>query len=203
PPAQDAPSDSPEGVEVEFAAGRPPALPVATDLPLLPEWSRDESWERQRKVGLTGIKARLQDYFDARRQKNLVHRCRLCRAKGTTADGDRCPDCLGAGRRINQYHFRRAFWNPYSPMLRDAPGALDRLVEFYGRAQRDPKLLGPLVKTFKVTEIHYHDYWARAQVNSNTNEGKKQQWFTLVQIGSRWYFFSPATDRMLVRKLGG
>ncbi len=189
--------------EVSFGEGQPPGVPLDVKLPRMPDWMHDADWEKQRKRAFKAIKSRLGDYFDARKKKNLVFTHRFCRGKGKTADGDECRECHGCGLEVNQFHFRRAFWNGYSPILRDTPGALDQLVAFYEIAKRDPAKMGPLIKTFKVAEIQYNGYWARAKVASNTTQGKQEEWLTLIQLGDLWYLYTPAADRELVPQMGG
>ncbi|MHC4931048.1 MAG: hypothetical protein ACYTGV_02515 [Planctomycetota bacterium] len=181
-----------------FGVATPPALPVDSDLPAYAAPEGDPEYEKLVKADQRAIGAMLKDYFQARRPQKLLFRHRLCQGKGTFRDGSRCEECGGTGKQINLFFFRRAFWGSFSPLLRDAPGALDGLKSFHGKAQSDLSALGPLTKSFKVREIEYHGYWARVRLEENTTEGKKERTYALISVGSSWYFYTPQTDGELI-----
>jgi hypothetical protein len=177
---------------VSFATGQPPAALSAADLPRFAEVPEVN------KAHLSAIKERIRDYFDAFRSNKILRRHRLCRGKGTFSNGAPCEECHGTGNEINLHYFRKAFWTSYAPTLRDAEGALGALAVFYDRVQRDNTALGPVVTSFKVTEVDYQGYWAKAKVDANTKAGKKEYSISLISIGSSWFFFNPATDGALL-----
>jgi hypothetical protein len=179
---------------VAFATGQPPAALSAADLPRFAEVPEVN------KAHLSAIKERIRDYFDAFRSNKILLRHRLCRGKGTFSNGAPCEECHGTGHEINLHYFRKAFWTSYAPTLRDADGALGALAVFYDRVQRDNAALGPVVTSFKVTEIDYQGYWAKAKVNAKTKAGPKEYVISLISIGSSWFFFNPATDGALLPK---
>lgn len=179
---------------VSFATGQPPATLSDVDLPRFAEVPEVN------KGHLAAIKERIRDYFDAFRANKILRRHRLCHGKGTFSNGAPCEECHGTGYEINLHYFRRAFWTSYAPTLRDADGALGALAVFYDRAQRDNSVLGPVVTSFKITDVEYQGYWARAKVAVNTKAGKKDYRISLISIGSSWFFFNPATDGALLPK---
>ena len=107
--------------------------------------------------------------------------------------------CQGAGRTINLYYFRKAYWNSFTPLLRDAEGALEALRAFLVHARANPDSLGPVVKAYKIGEIEPHNAWARVRVVVKTEAGESEQTMTLIRLGSAWFFFHPATDEELLR----
>ena len=54
------------------------------------------------------------------------------------------------------------------------------------------------VKSFKILSIDAHQYIAHATVKVKTTKGEREDKFTLVGIGSAWYFFVPESDAELV-----
>ncbi|MHC4136072.1 MAG: hypothetical protein ACYS0K_13915 [Planctomycetota bacterium] len=179
---------------VSFLAGQPPAALSAADLP------RFADMPEVNKAHISAIKERIRDYFDAFRRNKILHRHRLCRGKGTFSNGAPCEECHGTGHEINLHFFRKAFWTSYAPTLRDAEGALGALAVFYDRAQKDNSVLGPVVTSFKITDVDYQGYWAKAKVDANTKAGKKEYAISLISIGSSWFFFNSATDGALLPK---
>ncbi|MGH7163268.1 MAG: hypothetical protein ACREID_07275 [Planctomycetota bacterium] len=196
PPAETRSPPPPAGEEqppppaAAFQEDEPPALPADVEIPAAGPPRDAKRRTRDEKL----ITQRLRDYMDARRESNLLFEHRMCAGKGKLRDGSTCQECSGSGKQINLFHFRRAFWTGFTPMLRDAPGALDAFKAFYGRARKDPKALGALVKGFQVAGIEHHDFWARARVVENGTERR----ITLVSIGSSWFFYRPETDRELI-----
>ena len=190
--------EQPAATRPRFIPAKPPAVPTdATPLPRegLPDFT-DDRWLRREKKG---IEARLKDYYGARRRGKLTSRCKLCAAKGKNRDGTVCEMCRGAGQTINLYYFRKAYWNSFTPLFRDADGALDALKAYLEHARSDPKSLGPTVKAFKLAEIEPHNSWARVRVQVKTDAGESEQTMTLIRLGSAWFFFHPATDEELLR----
>ncbi|NJN14610.1 MAG: hypothetical protein HC813_03035 [Planctomycetes bacterium] len=163
-----------------------------------PPASTPEEEARAAKSNDTAIRALLKEYYQSRKQEKLLYRHSLCGGKGKMRDGSECAECCGCGSRINLFHFRKAFWGVWSPGLRDAPGALESLRAFHARAQRDPSVLGELVKAFRVESIEPHGYWARATVQETTTAGKSVRSFTLISVGSRWFFYHPEADAELL-----
>jgi len=199
PPPRTEPEPKPDHpiTRPRFTPAKPPAEPTdaAPRQPDgLPEFT-DERWLRREKKG---IEACLKDYFGARRKGKLRNRCKLCAAKGKNRDGTVCDMCQGAGHTINLFYFRKAYWNAFTPLLRDADGAFEALEAFLDHARGDPKSLGPVVKTFKVAEIEPHGSWARARIVLKTDAGETEETMTLIRIGSSWFFFHPATDQELL-----
>ena len=133
----------------------------------------------------------LKDYYGARKKNKLHFRHRLCRGKG-------CDRCGQTGRQINLFYFRKAFWNCYSPMLRDSTGARAALKAFHEHAHKELDALGPTVKSFKIKAVAYHRYWASVKIEESTSAGKAPRVVTLIQAGGRWYFYTPRTDEELV-----
>lgn len=211
PPTPEPPREpEPEAPEPEPEPGPappPPPSPVSTegppatpaDVPLRkPAFdATDRDYLARRKRDEAAIREFLRDYLDARRADKLLFKHVPCGGTGKLG-GAPCAECGGSGRLINLFHFRRAFWNGFTPLLREAPGALDALRAFRTRAQGDPAALGPLVKGFEVGAIEHFDFWARAQVKETTTAGKTERWVTLVRVGTRWYFFAPRTDAELL-----
>jgi hypothetical protein len=196
-----APQERPREPEPpHFGVASPPALPLDSNLPSYPAPEGDPEYEKLVKADQRAIGAMLKEYFQARKPQKLLFRHRLCQGKGTFRDGSSCAECGGTGKQINLFFFRRAFWGSFSPLLRDAPGALDGLKSFHGRAQTDLDALGPLTKSFKLGEIEYHGYWARVRLTENTTEGKKDRTYALISVGSSWYFYTPQTDGELIPK---
>jgi hypothetical protein len=179
---------------VSWPTGAPPAVLSSADLP------RFLDVPEENKAHIKAIKERIRDYFDAFRANKMLRRHRLCRGKGAFSNGAPCEECHGTGYEINLHYFRKAFWTSYAPTLRDADGALGALAVFYDRAQRDNSVLGPVVKSFKITDVDYQGYWAKAKVNANTKAGRKEYVISLISIGSSWFFFNPATDGALLPK---
>ncbi|MHC4952828.1 MAG: hypothetical protein ACYTGZ_02985 [Planctomycetota bacterium] len=191
-PLREAPVTRPRFVEA-----KPPAVPIdkaPTRAEGLPEATADEWMRREKK----GIQKRLKDYYGARRPGKLLYRCKLCAGKGKNHDGSMCNECQGSGQRINLHYFRKTFWNGFTPLFRDAEGALDALKAFLEHAKAAPASLGPVVKTFKVREIEPHGAWARVRVAIKTDERELEESMTLIRIGSGWYFFNPETDEDLL-----
>ena len=183
---------------VEFRAHEPPARPVFVALaePGFDDAYKAEMVKRDKKA----IAALLQTHFASRKPNKLTLRHKLCRGKGTFRDGTECEECCATGKQINLYRFRKAFWHCYSPMLRDSAGALEALRAFHAHATKNPAVLGPAVKSFKLVEIDHHGFWAKVTVALSTTEGKSSEAYTLVGVGSRWFFYHPGTDAELVPK---
>ena len=150
------PEPEPEHPKPDFAANKPPAEPTDARLPTLDQ-ADDPDAEKRLKSERSAISKMLKQYYGARKQNKLHFRHRICRGKG-------CRQCGQTGRQINLYHFRKAFWNCYSPMLRNASGARDALKAFHRRAHSDMKALGPTIKSFKVKAVEVYGYWARVCV---------------------------------------
>jgi len=144
------------------------------------------------------IEDALKEYYGARRKGKLTSRCKLCAGKGGYRDGTKCEACAGSGQRINLFYFRKVYWNGFTPLLRDAPGALDALRAFLAHAKANPDALVPEVKSFRVLEIEPRLSWARARVRVKTDDGENEERVTLVSIGGTWCFFHPATDEELL-----
>jgi len=183
--------------QVSFAAGRPPAVPVAVDVdaPAAPE---DEEADRARRRDERRIRVVLRRWLQGRKKLHARHA--LCRGEGEFSDGTKCAECAGTGRLVNQHEFREAFWAVYSPVLRGADGAWEALGRFREAATRDPALLGPLVKSFSVRSIDHRGLWAKAKVRVRTDEGRETIEVTLISAGRAWYLYCPRTDGAL---LGG
>ena len=179
-------------------AAPPPALPLDAQLPAYAAPESDPEYEKLANAARRAIGGMLKDYFEARKPGKLLFRHRLCQGRGKFRDGSSCDECGGTGKQINLFFFRRAFWGSFTPLLRDAPGALDALKRFHESAQSDLDALGPLTKSFKVQEIEYHGYWARVRLKENTTKGKRERTVTLISVGSSWYFYTPRTDGELV-----
>jgi hypothetical protein len=145
-----------------------------------------------------GIEALIKDYLGARKVKKLTYRHKICQGKGEYRDGTPCDECRGTGERINLHRFRKAYWNAFTPLLRAAPGALDALRAYYRHASAQLDALGPQVKTFRIEEIEHHGFWAKVTVSLKTTAGEETVAWTVVGIGSNWYFYTPATDAELV-----
>jgi len=180
-----------------FAPAKPPAEP--TDVAPrradgLPEFT-DKRWLRRERRGIDKL---LKGYYGALRPGKIRHRCKLCAAKGKNRDGTMCVECRGSGSRINLHYFRKAYWNGFTPLFRDAEGAFDALKAFLEHARSEPASLGPAVKTFKVVAIEPHGAWARVRVALKTDVSETEQSLTLIRIGSGWFFFHPATDEDLL-----
>jgi hypothetical protein len=184
------------GPAVAFVANEAPAAPVLVELPALP--MSDEERAAALKHDKKGIQALLKAYLGARKVNKLTHRCKLCKGKGAFRDGERCDECAGTGHRINLHLFRKAFWNSFTPLLRDSPGALDALRAFHKHASVATDALGPRVKTFRIRAIDHHGFWAKVHVDLKTEAGEEEVAWTVVSIGSNWYFFNPVTDAELV-----
>lgn len=179
---------------VAFPSGQPPAALSSADLPRFAEVPEPN------KAHLSAIKERIRDYFDAFRSNKILRRHRLCRGKGAFSNGAPCEECHGTGYEINLHYFRKAFWTSFAPTLRDADGALGALAVFYDRVQRDNTAIGPEVTSFKITDVDYQGYWAKAKVHANTKAGQQEYVISLISIGSSWFFFNPATDGALLPK---
>jgi len=197
-PPRNLEDDERPSARVAFEAGAPPARPVDAALPAMPGVGATPEQERLAKRDRRAIKDRISDYFTSFKRNRLLHRHRLCRGKGAFRDGSTCEECNGTGVGINLYHFRKVFWTAYTPLLRDAEGALKALEKFHDVASRKPEVLGPTVKSFKVDEIEYQGLWAKAKVLVNTTEGERERTLTLVSIGSSWFLYHPDTDRELL-----
>ncbi|MHC4549473.1 MAG: hypothetical protein ACYTEZ_11930 [Planctomycetota bacterium] len=197
PPPEDLVSDEP-APRVSFPQGDPPALPVDVDLPAFPGAQPTPDEEARAKRDRKAITQRVKDYLQAFKPKKLLARHRLCKGKGQFGPGAPCEECHGTGQQINLHYFRRAFWTSFTPALRDSEGALEALAVFFDRAQRDVSVLGPVVTSFKVREIDHQGVWAKARVAANTSAGKKDYAITLISIGSSWFLYHPATDRVLL-----
>ena len=202
-PAPKPVAPKPKPVEEEETRGSltfddagPPAAPVSVDLAGATDVA-DEKGATKR------IAATLKAHFQARRQNKLLVRHKLCRGKGTYPDGTTCEECCATGTLVNEYHFRKVFWNSYSPLLRDAEGAKAALDKFYERAKRKPNLLGAPVKSFKVAQVAYRGYWAKATVAVKTDAGTSEAVITLIGIGSQWFFFHPEADAALLPQTEG
>jgi hypothetical protein len=199
PDAKPAPDAKPEKVESAqpalerptFTPGHPPATPADADLPVFRAPEGDADYEKLVKADRAGIARLFKEYYGARKANKLHFRHRLCRGKG-------CDECHGTGRQVNLYFFRKAFWNCFSPSLREADGARTALKAFHRNAHSDPAALGPVIKSFKVVSLDYHGYWARAKVLEGTKRGKREVVFALISAGGNWYFFTSATDRELI-----
>jgi len=205
-PVEPTPTQEPEPAPPPAPAPEPPS-PVSTEGPpaepadvllLKPALSPgDRDYAARRRRDEAAIREFLRDYLDARRADKLLFKHVPCGGTGRLG-GATCAECAGAGRVVNLFHFRRAFWNCFTPLLRESPGALDALRAFRVRAQADPSALGPLVKGFEVGAIEHFDFWARAQVKESTTAGRSERWVTLVRVGSQWYFYSTRTDTELL-----
>jgi hypothetical protein len=57
-----------------------------------------------------------------------------------------------------------------------------------------------VVSSFKIEDVEYQGYWAKAKVAANTQAGRKDYEISLISIGSSWFFFNPATDGALLPK---
>jgi hypothetical protein len=191
PPPRDLTLDERPGAAVAFRANEPPAVP--SDVGLRPPPLREATPELQRleKMDRKVITERVRDYYGAFRPNKLRSRHRLCRGKG-------CKECNGSGQEVNLHYFRKAFWTSYTPLLRDAAGALPALQAFYDRARSDPAALGPEIKGFRVGEIEYHRLWARVAVTVTTDEGDEERTMTLIGIGSQWFLYHPESDAELL-----
>ena len=197
PPKREEIVEQPPPPPPKFEAEKPPAVPSDVQpQSKAPEMAvtEDEWLRRERK----GIEKRIKEYFGARRKGKLRTRCKLCAGKGAFRDGTKCDACAGCGQQINLFYFRKVYWNGFTPILRDAPGALDSLKKFLAYARAQPESLGEEVATFKILAIEPHLVWARARVRLKTASGEREQAMTLVSIGSAWYFFHPATDEELI-----
>ena len=155
----------------------------------------DDEWMRAERKR---IEKRIKDYYGARRKGKLRVRCKLCAGKGKLRDGSDCDGCAGCGQQINLHYFRKVYWNGFTPIFRDAPGALDSLKKFLVFARTQPSSLGDEIASFKLVEIEPHSVWARARVRIKSDAGEREETMTLVSIGSAWYFFHPATDEELI-----
>ena len=62
--------------------------------------------------------------------------------------------------------------------------------------------LGPQIKAFKLREIEHDGFWALVTVQLKTTAGEETVRWTVVSIGSSWYFYHPATDAELVPREG-
>ncbi len=204
PPPPRAPPTAPKEEEpppvpaVTFEEQAPPAVPVDVALPLPP----GDVAARLAKSQTGPIQQLLKSYYQSRKTDSILFRHTLCGGKGKRRDGTVCEECGGSGSRINLYHFRKAYWGAFSPVFRDAAGALDALRAFHARAQRDPSALGDLVKAFSVVSIEPHGYWARATVMETTTAGKAERRYTLISVGSQWFFYHPVADAELVPDFG-
>ncbi|MHC4938153.1 MAG: hypothetical protein ACYTHK_04215 [Planctomycetota bacterium] len=180
-----------------FEEHAPPALPGdVTPRAKRTGVSYSESdWLRSEKKG---IEKRIKDYYGARRKGRLTTRCKLCAGKGHLKGGTSCETCAGSGAQINLFYFRKAFWNGFTPVFREAPGALDSLRKFLEHARGNPESLGEKIATFQVLDIEPQLDWARVRVRVKTETGERVERVTLVSIGSAWYFFCPATDEELI-----
>jgi len=194
PPSEETPPPVPA---VTFEPQGPPALPVDVTLPLPPA----ELCARLAKSQVPRIQQVLKSYYQSRKSDSILFRHTLCGGKGKRRDGSACEECGGTGSRINLFHFRKAYWGAFSPVFRDAAGALDALRAFHARAQRDPAALGELIKAFSITSIEPHGYWARATVQETTTAGKAERSYTLISVGSQWFFYHPVADAELVPAL--
>ncbi len=174
-----------------FENGMPPASPVDRDLGIATGLDHEKYARKQ-------IEAALRAHFQSRRPNKLHARHKLCRGKGSYPDGTACDECCATGHLINEYHFRKVYWNSYSPLLRDADGAKDALARFFERARRKPDLLGAPIRSFKVTDIAFFGHWAKAKLELNTTAGKKESTITLIGLGRSWFFYHPEADRSLL-----
>lgn len=192
-PAPPAPPGDPPASPERNADG-PPAVPLDVDLgrDLFPVDGK------QRKADLDAIQKFLRDWCDARREKNLLFKHVPCGGTGKGAGGGACAECGGTGRGVNLHHFRRAFWNCYSPALRNAPGALEAIRAYYERARADTKALGPMVRAFQLGRVEHHGRWVRVQLREETTEGPSDRFVTLLNAAGRWCFYAPATDGELL-----
>jgi len=195
PPKEDVPPPVPT---VTFEEQAPPAVPVDVALPLPP----GDIATRLAKSQHGAIQQVLKSYYQSRKADSILFRHSLCGGKGKRRDGTVCEECSGSGSRINLFHFRKAYWGAFSPVFRDAAGALEALRAFHARAQRDPAALGDLVKAFSVVSIEPHGYWARATVMETTTAGKAERSYTLISVGSQWFFYHPVADAELVPDFG-
>jgi len=191
--------EPPPIARMEFTADQPPAKPVDVELPRVDRGDPTMVAAREKRAA-AAIRQVVKDHLDARRADNLLYKHVPCGGTGKVAGGAPCAECAGSGKGINLFHFRRAFWNCYTPLLRDSPGALESIRAFRARAQADSAALGPLVKSFDIAAIEQYGFWARAQVKETTTAGKSERWMTLVCLASKWYFFTPGTDGELVPK---
>ncbi len=202
-PPRELPDETPPPPSVAFAEGEPPATPVDAALTAYTPPAWDSDYARRKLRDEAAIRQLLRDYCDARRPNNLLFKHVPCGGKGKAPDGGPCPECAGSGTQLNLHHFRRGYWTCFSPLLRDAPGALEAIRAFRARAQRDPAALGALVKAFEVGAIEHHDLWARVRLKEQTTAGKSERWVTVVPVGSKWYFYAAgADDEMLPPKEG-
>jgi hypothetical protein len=193
-PAPPAPPEVPAPAAPEFRPEAPPGLPVDASLPEPP--FRYDAKQRARET--EAIAKFLREWCESRRDRNLLFKHVPCGGSGKVAGGAACGECGGTGQVINLHHFRRAYWNCYSPQLRNAEGALDAIQAFRLRAQRDLPALGPLVKTFQVAQVEWHGVWARALLKEQTGAGAAERWITVVNAAGRWCLYSPRTDAELV-----
>jgi len=191
-------AQEPPAPKVEVVAGEPPAHPVDVALRAASRRSRDGRDKRDEKA----IRALLSGYYGAQRKGKLLARHKLCSGKGVLRGGAICEECAGTGKQINLFYFRKVYWNAFTPLLRDAAGALEALRAFHERARKDPALLGPEVKSFKVVSLELHGLWARAAVEVRTSAVARTVTLTLVSIGSAWYLYTPATDAELLSQRG-
>jgi len=197
-PPSPPPGREPPALEAAVPKGEPPAHPVDVALRTVESQAPSSRDRRDEKA----IRALLSGYYGAQRKGKLLARHKLCSGKGVLRGGEACEECAGTGKQINLYYFRKVYWNVYTPLLRDAAGALEALRAFHERARRDPALLGPAVKAFKVVKLELHGFCARAAVEVRTAAGTRAEKITLVSIGSAWFFYTPATDAGLVSKGG-
>ncbi|MDH3591899.1 MAG: hypothetical protein OER88_08480, partial [Planctomycetota bacterium] len=148
PPSRDLTEDERPVAAVSFAANEPPGKPRDTKLAPIPGIGETAEQQRFAKADRRLIGNLLSAYYGALKKGKLRGRHRLCRGKGVLG-ADSCEECCGTGEEVNLHHFRKAYWSTYTPLLRDAGGALDALNAYYERVRRDPTLLPDPVKTFK------------------------------------------------------
>ena len=193
------PKPDPEPVRrvPKFEAKHPPARPsdIAPQRPDGLLSLSDDDWIKRNKKG---IRARLKDYYGARKRNKLRVRCKLCAGKGTYRDGSECDECHASGVQVNLHYFRKVYWNGFTPLLRDSAGALPALAAFLDHARQNPESLASEVATYKLVAIEPHGEWARVRVAIKTSEGESEEALVLISIGSTWFFFHPTSDEELV-----
>ncbi|MCZ6788032.1 MAG: hypothetical protein O7E54_12800 [Planctomycetota bacterium] len=207
-----------EKEEEEEGEERPPSAPVVAVLPPrfgpqtapglwvdvrppLPPINRaDKAYQKRQKRDIGAIHRRISEALKSRKRGKLLTRHIMCAETGRGPDDEVCDECCGTGQVINLYHFRKVFWNGYTPLLRDTEGALDALTGFHDRARRNLEALGPVLTKFEIprNKIEHNDFWARALVKETSRAGTNERWVTLVSIGSSWFFYTPATDAELI-----
>lgn len=183
-----------------FGPQTAPGLWVDARPPLPPIDRAGKAYLKRRNRDLIAIRKRISEALKSRKRGKLLTRHIMCAETGQGPDGEACTECCGTGQVINLYHFRKVFWNGYTPLLRDTEGALDSLKGFHDRAQRNLEALGPVLTKFEIpkNKIEHNDFWARALVKETSKRGTTEHWVTLVSIGSSWFFYTPATDAELI-----